>query len=212
MSSVLSPTRLVTTQSRNLNHGRDLMGKLWTLASHSWSNTTRAWVGLIGWTRTWTGTALPSVKRNVPGPSLHIAWIVALNKPGICTGSRRKLWARPTISSPSAARLKERSLPVVLDSVRSPGLTASQHSFPEQISFYRLDHLVQPSPTQVKMNVLAAWKTKHRRCKVGIPASSCSTQSELLFRLDILIGHQTSCHLRTIFVPLASKMTNGQYI
>ena len=90
------------------------MVKGWTLASHSWSNTaTRLWAGLIGLTETSTGTALPFFQRNIRGPFLHL-FLGLLYSASLTTGSRRKRRTEPTIVSPSATRLKERSSSAVL--------------------------------------------------------------------------------------------------
>ena len=83
----------------------ELMGKGWTLASHSWSNTTTRLAGLIGFTRTSTGTALPFVQTNVCGPSLHLL-LGLLHPANLATGSRRKLWTGPTFSRPKIKLIK----------------------------------------------------------------------------------------------------------
>ena len=100
MSSALSPTRLVAIiiPSQKNQTMVEMMGKWWTLTSHSWSNTTtRLWAGLIGFTGTSAGTALPFVQRNVRGPSLHLL-LGLLHSTSLATGPRRKLAARPKSS------------------------------------------------------------------------------------------------------------------
>ena len=130
---------------------------------------TRPWAGLIGLTRTSTGTAMPFVQRNVCGPSLYLL----LGLLHSATGSRRKLWTRSTIFSPSQCRATEREFlargPRPLSPGRPTGFAASQRRVLEQIRFNRLDHLVKLRPTQLKCACFSM-KTQHRycKCKAGI--------------------------------------------
>ena len=74
------------------------------------------------------------------------------------------------------------------------GFAASQHMVHEQIHSDRLDHLYRPCPPSYSV-LVAAQKQNTNTASVMLAymadASSCSTQSKLLCRPDILIEYQT---------------------
>ena len=191
MLSALSERRLASIYPVSENQMMaEMMEKGWTMASHSWSNTTiRLWAGLIGFTRMLTGTSLPFVQRNVCGPSLHLL-LGLLHSASLATGSHRKFWTGPMIFSPSATWLKECSLPVVLVYYPKDIWQVLLH-----LSTWFLNQSTLTSWTTSINPGIAAWKQNTNRASVMLAylanASSCPTQNELLCRPDILIEYQT---------------------